>query len=390
MEQAQFANPKLRGILTVARPRSFGRFLCGVALEILAWSLVCVSFVIFWLVTVAMGAMMFGLIPLLVLFFLGSSVRRLAKAYRVDLRKTLMRDGRDPILYLRSFDADSTEFRGNIGGKIVERVISQIAAGHSIAAGFNDASITGEELIVAVLKEVGPVIAVGIPGEKIPPLGAARLYFEDKDWQANVEYLMSISRFVIIQVDISEGLEWEIATVKGILDPSRVFLSFLAWDIFDKETRQNLYELFKPKAESIFNGVWPDNIEKTVFMSFEPGWVPRPLEASRWKRIFYLKFQLSRGVFNFFKLNPSPATIRETIRVALKQRGVKLKVRYSLVRALINALIILYLVLSFSSSLWLGSEDGVLAILLTISSISIFLLLRKRARDKPPSISGSA
>ena len=57
---------------------------------------------------------------------------------------------------------------------------------------------------------MGPVIAIGKPGEPLPELGAARLYVGDADWKAKVTDMMARSRLVIIRTGSTPNLEWEI------------------------------------------------------------------------------------------------------------------------------------------------------------------------------------
>ena len=60
------------------------------------------------------------------------------------------------------------------------------------------------------MTRVGPVVAIGKPGEPLPELGAARLYVGDADWKAKVTDMMARSRLVIIRTGSTPNLEWEI------------------------------------------------------------------------------------------------------------------------------------------------------------------------------------
>ena len=61
-----------------------------------------------------------------------------------------------------------------------------------------------------ILAHVGPVVAIGKPGEPLPELGAARLYVADDQWQAKVIELMGKAALVVIRLGASPGLLWEI------------------------------------------------------------------------------------------------------------------------------------------------------------------------------------
>ena len=107
-------------------------------------------------------------------------------------------DPRAPVIYLRSFATES----GAIGG---------------------------EQDLSRVLNEVGPFVAIGDPGDKLPPLGAARFYerhfaSEGRDWQAFVRELLGRSALVFVVPGTSTGLAWELARCRELLRPERLFI----------------------------------------------------------------------------------------------------------------------------------------------------------------------
>ena len=67
-----------------------------------------------------------------------------------------------------------------------------------------------EQELEEVLNRVGPVIAIGKPGEPLPELGAARLYVSDADWKAKVTDMIARSRLVVIRTGSTPNLQWEI------------------------------------------------------------------------------------------------------------------------------------------------------------------------------------
>ena len=290
---------------------------------------------------------------------------------------------------MRSFDADSTEFRqkrgstGSSGNFVIDSVEEELSGSET---GEFYSLTTWEELTASVFADIGPVVAVGIPGETVAPIGSARIYFEDSDWRANVEYLMSISRLVIIQADISEGLEWEIAAAKRSVDPKGLLLSFLSWEAFDRDTRQDLYERFKPKVESLLNITLPERIGKTIFICFEADWTPGALGVNLWKRVLYFKvprlsweWMLTCLAFSGLRMSLSAAAIRETIRTALKQRGMRLKPYGSLARAFVNLCSCSFLLF------WVvyGKRTSyIVVMLLLILVFVVFWFVRKQAHGR--------
>ncbi len=105
------------------------------------------------------------------LFYLARRLksRRALDVVRVDRRK--------PVLYLRSFSFDGLNaFQGK----------------YIIA--------TEESKMVWALERIGPVLAIGKPGENLAHLGATRMYVDHVDWQTTVLLLMLSAQIVVIRV----------------------------------------------------------------------------------------------------------------------------------------------------------------------------------------------
>lgn len=75
-----------------------------------------------------------------------------------------------------------------------------------------------------IMNRVGPVMAIGKPGESLPELGAARLYVGDDAWQARITDLIRQARFVVVQAGTTANLRWEIAQCTKLLPLRRLIL----------------------------------------------------------------------------------------------------------------------------------------------------------------------
>jgi hypothetical protein len=126
--------------------------------------------------------------------------------YRRARRRALLpaaelgkKNPRPPVLYLRSFHDDKIKMRARAanGRSNLERVLK----------------IRFEEVITDHLWRYGPVVAIGKPGEKLPPLGAARDYVSDEHWQQKVEQLMLAASLIVIVLGRTEGLAWELGKI---------------------------------------------------------------------------------------------------------------------------------------------------------------------------------
>lgn len=141
-----------------------------------------------------------GLIPILAMLaltaFLYRRARRRALLPAAELSK---RNPRPIVLYLRSFRDEALKMRARAtnGRTTLERVVR----------------VTFEEVVTDHLWRTGPVVAIGKPGDKLPPLGAARDYVSGDGWQQKVEEMMLSASVIVVVVGRTEGLAWEFAKI---------------------------------------------------------------------------------------------------------------------------------------------------------------------------------
>ncbi|WP_319453239.1 MULTISPECIES: hypothetical protein [unclassified Mycobacterium] len=109
--------------------------------------------------------------------------RRHLQASADELRAT---DPRPPVLYLRSFEADD------------------------VMAASKGLGNSAEESLVAALNVIGPVVALGEPGEKLPPLGAARAYSTDDRWQLHISDWAAEASQVVLLAGHTDNFWWEV------------------------------------------------------------------------------------------------------------------------------------------------------------------------------------
>ncbi len=119
--------------------------------------------------------------------------RRYAALEASEIRR---RDTRPIILYLRSFGDDRIKI-GARAGNGRSWIESRVKVGF-------------EEVIVDHLWRYGPVVAVGQPGDDLPPLGAARDYISNETWQRTIEQWMTEACIITVVVGRTQGLAWEV------------------------------------------------------------------------------------------------------------------------------------------------------------------------------------
>jgi hypothetical protein len=125
--------------------------------------------------------------------------RRNAMLPGTDLERS---DPRKPILYLRSFQEDNRSklwARATDGRIFLERFVR----------------ITFEELVTDHLWGYAPVVAIGDPAgrNKLAPLGAARAYATNTEWQRIAIASMQRASIIVAIAGNTQGLIWEIETI---------------------------------------------------------------------------------------------------------------------------------------------------------------------------------
>ncbi|WP_329400475.1 transferase [Streptomyces lydicus] len=165
--------------------------------------------------------------------------------------RALLADGRKPVLYLRSFADDDT------------------AAQVDDSAGFVSVH-SREEQFTGALGAVGPVIAVGRPGEPLPRLGAARFYLPLDDWQPTVLRLMELSQLVVLRLGLGEGLWWEVQQARAT-QPARKLVLLAPGGVPELVQRLEQH-LSAPSrlAEVVGSDPWTGAV-----ITFDPEWTPQ-------------------------------------------------------------------------------------------------------------------
>lgn len=120
------------------------------------------------------------------------------------------------VLYLRSFEADERQTA------LHEVPLPGIAGGAMV--GYLVSGRSAEEHVADILRPVAPLVAVGAPGERLPHVGAVRMYLPHEAWQEPVRELMRRSRLTALTLGTSEGTMWELAEAFRRLPPQRLVL----------------------------------------------------------------------------------------------------------------------------------------------------------------------
>jgi hypothetical protein len=153
-------------------------------------------------------------------FALSRRLRRYARqGALLSMDEARLADPRRPVLFLRSFGDDQVS--------LAQAKIPWLLRF------FDPLAIAGtlEELLLREFGYLGPVLALGKPSDGLPPLGVARKYCRGETWREVVGSLMDEASLIVVGVGRSEGLAWEIGSLRDkgllsktvfILPPARV------------------------------------------------------------------------------------------------------------------------------------------------------------------------
>ncbi|HEV2960263.1 MAG TPA: hypothetical protein VG649_00440 [Candidatus Angelobacter sp.] len=188
----------------------------------------------------------------------------------------LSRDLRPPVLYLRSFEQDTVSSRWSDFKNPTD---------YLNPLGKNMELETEEVTLARVMKQIGPFITVGRPGEELPELGAARIYADDAGWQEKVTDLIARARLVVFRFGtvVSDDfillrlaapvpwVYWELQKTTEILKPQQMifliaFSTIKEYDDFRRTVEKYLSRLLPdfPKF-GIFNRLYEGRINAVIY-----------------------------------------------------------------------------------------------------------------------------
>lgn len=146
--------------------------------------------------------------------FLNRYGRRLAARGAEEVEQD---DSRTPVILLRSFADDK------LGSCFDSRLPACIP--NFTGSALSREQVSFEQVVVEEFAKSGPVVAIGRPGETLPPLGAARTWVAHAEWQARVAHYLQRCRFVVMIVGTikgEDGLAWELRQVLDRVPPEKI------------------------------------------------------------------------------------------------------------------------------------------------------------------------
>ncbi|MGZ8267034.1 MAG: hypothetical protein ACXW20_05950 [Burkholderiales bacterium] len=172
----------------------------------------------------------------------------------------MRKDGRRPVVYLRSFAFELGEYSGS---RFFGNWFAQDMLGIPPS---EEQRIFGDHM-----RLIGPYIAIARPDEPFPELGAARKQVAGADWQQVVGEPLDRSAAVVVQASTSSGLLWELEQLKARGMARKVLWILPRW--------QGEYEAFRARVAPLLSCPLPAKLPKTRLVAFRDDWEPYVLEA---------------------------------------------------------------------------------------------------------------
>ena len=181
-----------------------------------------------------------------------------------------------PVVYLRSFRADGHQKQ--LSGRDYLHGILSLVFSHDDLQ-----EPRSEENLIIVANGVGPFVALGRPGERLPQIGAARLYVPNDKWKLVVRQLCQRARLVIVEIgDVTSGLRWELENLSKFVSPERLLI-YRPVTVFQDESKLAAsYRDFTESFSPFFPKSLPAEIGDSRCIVFGADWGPSLVGA--WSR----------------------------------------------------------------------------------------------------------
>jgi hypothetical protein len=152
-----------------------------------------------------------GLLGSSFFFILGLFWLRLGR--RVKTAPTVLPKLEVSVLYLRAFSDDKRPFATGTASKLRGYTGKfKAKAAHS----YNILRLTLEEFLDEEFSaQIGPLVGLGNPLDRLPPEGAIREYAPDSAWQDRLVELARMAACIVIDPGQSDNLQWELTHIRA-------------------------------------------------------------------------------------------------------------------------------------------------------------------------------
>ncbi len=278
-------------------------------------------------------AIIFGLITASS-FVIGIKIFNYGRRLRMPLASDAVPRGKPYVLYLRSFKSDP----------ITADVPIEGVGQYKVPMSFT----TEEEKLFKALKVVGVGLAIGEPGDMLPPLGFYRIYVTNDIWMTKVRELMLEAQMVVLRIGESDGLLWELQEAKKLLKPERLVIlvpnnSKLVLDPDETSDFDKGFRLFPKEPKT------PKQVELCPGLEL-PAFGGKAVHKTSLAGIIYFKPDWSAQAM---ALNEDNFSLKQALETALEPvfKQLNIKLRFSLYRILYRPISPSYLYITLCVSI---------------------------------------
>ena len=206
-----------------------------------------------------------------------------------DAHKLLAKDPRSPVLLLRSFGDDPKKVRSkNI---LTRYMFFGLRKEQRLEAAISDE-----------MRALGPFVAIGQPGERLPKLGAARAYHTDDDWQSVVLDWIERARIVVMVAGRSDWVLWELRQMRDGGHLPKLLVLLPPGPADDRAARLQLIDGCL-KEQGLDLGVGALDAETVLGLHFHPEGAITVIRSGTAKQVDY-ELAIRLAVFGMFKTGP--------------------------------------------------------------------------------------
>ncbi|MBM3163129.1 MAG: hypothetical protein FJZ79_07400 [Chlorobi bacterium] len=186
----------------------------------------------------------------------------------------LQGDKRDPVVFIRSFGDEERSYRvQSLAGLVRRALVEPGLFNRYFQAGASFWGPMQQFQFNRLFREIGPFIAIGKPGEKIPGMGAARMYVSDDRWQSVVGGFFRKARLVVVQPGTTPGLQWEIQEIKQAVSPEKI--------LFILPEKEADYHAFRSWIDRVLPVSMPEKMPSARFLALDSQWKPYAMGGYR-------------------------------------------------------------------------------------------------------------
>lgn len=230
---------------------------------------------------------------------LASNLRLLARAHLSSVLHSIssLPAADDIVLYLRAFADD--------------QILSRQVERRSIRV-FTRAGLTAEEQLARTLAPFGRMVALGRPGDILPPPGASRHYAADQTWKVEFDNGLRRANLIVLAAGPGRSLRWEVGEVVRIVNPRKLLLLITG--------NPTQYREFREFTSALFSRGLPEYPEDNSarpyrhyiygIVYFEHNWEPVFVEFKRYHRMRYTTTWLEAALPQALADSESPLFVR--------------------------------------------------------------------------------